>query len=40
VLGNPALHELEGDHFVCVKEPEVFNQALAAACADVRERAF
>ena len=38
VLGNPALHELEGDHFVCVKEPEVFNQALAAACADVRER--
>ena len=38
VLGNPAVHELEGDHFVCVKEPELFNQALAAACADVRDR--
>jgi 3-oxoadipate enol-lactonase len=38
VLGNPAVHELDGDHFVCVKEPDVFNQALAAACADVRGR--
>jgi len=38
VLGNPAVHELEGDHFVCVKEPDVFNHALAAACADVRGR--
>lgn len=39
VLRNPAVHELEGDHFVCVKEPEVFNRALAAACADVHGRA-
>ena len=39
VLGSPAVHELEGDHFVCVKEPEVFNEALVAACADVRDRA-
>ena len=40
VLGNPAVHELEGDHFVCVKEPAVFNRALAAACADVRGRSL
>jgi pimeloyl-ACP methyl ester carboxylesterase len=39
VLGSPAVHELEGDHFVCVKEPDVFNQALVAACAAVRDRA-
>jgi 3-oxoadipate enol-lactonase len=33
VLGNPVVHEVKGDHFVCVKRPEVFNQALVAACA-------
>ncbi|TMC69827.1 MAG: alpha/beta hydrolase [Chloroflexi bacterium] len=38
VLRNPAVHELEGDHFVCVKQPEAFNHALAAACADVHNR--
>jgi pimeloyl-ACP methyl ester carboxylesterase len=35
VLGNPAVHELEGDHFVCVKKPGAFHEALTAACADV-----
>ena len=38
VLTNPSVHELEGDHFVCVKEPVAFNQALAAACAEVGDR--
>lgn len=33
VLANPAVHEVEGDHFVCVKQPEAFNVALMAACA-------
>ena len=33
VLGNPMVQEVEGDHFVCVKRPEVFNEALIAACA-------
>jgi 3-oxoadipate enol-lactonase len=33
LLANPVVHEVEGDHFVCVKRPEVFNQALVAACA-------
>ena len=33
VLGNPTVHEVDGDHFVCVKRPEVFNAALVAACA-------
>lgn len=32
VLANPIVHEIEGDHFVCVKRPQVFNQALVAAC--------
>ena len=38
VLNRPAVHELEGDHFVCVKNPQAFHQALAAACADVAGR--
>jgi pimeloyl-ACP methyl ester carboxylesterase len=38
VLTNPTVHELEGDHFVCVKEPAAFNRALAAACAEVGDR--
>jgi 3-oxoadipate enol-lactonase len=40
VLTNPAVHELEGDHFVCVKQPDVFNNALVAACAHVKSVAF
>ncbi len=32
VLANPVVHEVEGDHFICVKQPEVFNEALVAAC--------
>jgi pimeloyl-ACP methyl ester carboxylesterase len=32
ILANPVVHEVEGDHFVCVKRPEVFNRALVAAC--------
>ena len=35
VLANPVVHEVEGDHFICVKRPEVFNQALLAACTGV-----
>jgi hypothetical protein len=38
VLANPAVHEIDGDHFVCVKRPEVFNEALVAACAGCAER--
>ncbi len=38
VLASPTVHEVEGDHFVCVKRPEVFNQALVAACAGCAER--
>ncbi len=34
VLANPVVHEIEGDHFVCVKRPEAFNAALLAACGD------
>lgn len=36
VLANPTVHEVEGDHFVCVKRPEEFNSALVAACTDVQ----
>jgi len=39
VLVNPIVHEVEGDHFVCAKRPEVFHQALLAACESVKERA-
>ncbi|HEX9477052.1 MAG TPA: alpha/beta hydrolase [Candidatus Dormibacteraeota bacterium] len=35
VLANPVVHEVEGDHFICVKRPEVFNRALVAACTSV-----
>jgi 3-oxoadipate enol-lactonase len=35
VLANPAVHEVEGDHFVCVKRPQIFNEALVAACSGV-----
>jgi pimeloyl-ACP methyl ester carboxylesterase len=38
VLANPVVHEVKGDHFVCVKRPDVFNQALVAACAGCIER--
>ena len=37
VLVNPAVHELEGDHFVCAKRPEQFHKALVAACESVQE---
>ena len=37
VLAKPVVHELEGDHFVCVKRPEAFNAALLAACAGCSE---
>ncbi|HYT13987.1 MAG TPA: alpha/beta hydrolase [Candidatus Nitrosopolaris sp.] len=33
VLANPVVHEVDGDHFVCVKRPEAFNVALIAACS-------
>ena len=36
VLANPVVHEVEGDHFVCVKRPEAFNAALMAACSGCR----
>jgi 3-oxoadipate enol-lactonase len=35
VLANPDVHEVVGDHFVCVKRPEVFNLALVAACIGI-----
>jgi pimeloyl-ACP methyl ester carboxylesterase len=35
VLGRPAVYEIEGDHFVCIKRPNEFNAALVAACAGV-----
>jgi pimeloyl-ACP methyl ester carboxylesterase len=38
ILANPVVHEVEGDHFVCVKRPEVFNRALVAACGGCVER--
>ena len=39
VLGTRAVFEVEGDHFVCIKRPEVFNKALIGACqSTVRER--
>lgn len=39
VLGTRAVFEVEGDHFVCLKRPEVFNTALIGACqSTVRER--
>jgi 3-oxoadipate enol-lactonase len=37
-LRNPGVHEIEGDHFVCVKRPDEFNRALVAACAHVDGR--
>jgi 3-oxoadipate enol-lactonase len=35
-LKNPGVHEIDGDHFVCVKRPDEFNRALIAACAHVQ----
>ncbi len=37
-LRNPGVHEIDGDHFVCVKRPDEFNRALVAACADLRPK--
>jgi hypothetical protein len=38
VLANPVVHEVEGDHFVCVKRPVVFNHVLVNACAGVESQ--
>jgi len=38
VLADPVVHEVEGDHFICVKRPEVFNEALVAACTGMCSR--
>jgi 3-oxoadipate enol-lactonase len=38
VLANPAVHEVDGDHFICVKRPDVFNAALMAACTSCASR--
>jgi pimeloyl-ACP methyl ester carboxylesterase len=35
VLGSPAVYEIEGDHFVCIKRPDEFNAALVVACSGV-----
>jgi pimeloyl-ACP methyl ester carboxylesterase len=40
VLINPTVHEVEGDHFVCAKRPDVFHKALVAACESVQEGAM
>jgi len=37
VLANPVVHEVEGDHFVCVKRPDTFNAALLGACSGCSE---
>jgi pimeloyl-ACP methyl ester carboxylesterase len=39
VLINPSVHEVDGDHFVCAKRPEMFHEALVAACESVKDRA-
>lgn len=36
-LGKSALHEVAGDHFVCLKRPAEFNAALVTACVGVAE---
>jgi hypothetical protein len=38
LLANPAVHEVDGDHFICVKRPDVFNAALMAACTSCAGR--
>lgn len=38
VLGRGSVFEIEGDHFVCVKRPEEFNEVLIAACAGALSR--
>lgn len=35
ILGRPSVYEIDGDHFVCIKQPEGFNAALVSACAGV-----
>ncbi|HKW73685.1 MAG TPA: alpha/beta hydrolase [Candidatus Dormibacteraeota bacterium] len=32
VLGRGLVFEIEGDHFVCIKRPDDFNEVLVAAC--------
>ncbi|OLC04944.1 MAG: hypothetical protein AUI15_00445 [Actinobacteria bacterium 13_2_20CM_2_66_6] len=36
VLRRPSVYEIPGDHFVCIKRPREFNEALVAACAGVQ----
>ncbi len=36
VLDRPSVYEIPGDHFVCIKRPREFNEALVAACAGVQ----
>ncbi len=38
VLGRGYTFEIEGDHFVCIKRPEEFNELLVAACAGAHAR--
>ena len=38
-LANASIHEIEGDHFVCAKRPELFNRVLVEACDTVRSQA-
>ena len=35
ILGRPSVHEIKGDHFACIKQPDGFNAALLSACAGV-----
>jgi pimeloyl-ACP methyl ester carboxylesterase len=38
-LPGASVHEVAGNHFVCVGQPRLFVRALVAACADVAARA-
>ena len=35
ILSRPAVYEIEGDHFACIKRPAEFNSTLLSACAGV-----
>lgn len=37
ISGRPAVYEIEGDHFACIKRPAEFNSALVSACAGVAQ---
>jgi 3-oxoadipate enol-lactonase len=38
VLGRGFIFEIPGDHFVCIKRPDEFNDVLVAACAGAHTR--